>query len=159
MARLEVSRRRFAGLVMAGGLLAAGLVGARPALAIDPVFSHRGKAIRGYDPVAYFTAGKPVEGKPLFTHVYEGATWQFASAENRDAFAADPERYAPQYGGYCAWAVSQGYTASIDPDAWKIEDGKLYLNYSQSVQRRWARDIPGNVAKADRNWPGLKAGG
>lgn len=113
-------------------------------------------AIEGYDPVAYFTDGKPVEGSDDFTVDHNGATWHFASAANRDAFAADPEAYAPQYGGYCAWAVSQGYTAPIDPAAWKIVDGKLYLNYSQGVQNRWASDIPGNIAKADGNWPGIK---
>jgi hypothetical protein len=84
-----------------------------------------------------------------------GATWQFASADSRDSFAADPRKFAPQYGGYCAWAVSRGYTADTDPEAWKIIDGKLYLNYSKSVQRKWETDIPGNVAKADGNWPGL----
>ena len=158
MAQIDVSRRRFGGLVLASGLLVTGLTLARPGLAVDPVFTDGGKAIRGYDPVAYFTEGKPVKGKPLFTHDYDGATWQFASEANRDAFAADPARYAPQYGGYCAWAVSQGYTASIDPDAWKIVDGKLYLNYSRSVQRRWERDIPGHIAKADSNWPSVKTG-
>ena len=163
MAQIDVSRRRFGGLVLASGLVAAGatltaVTFSGPALAVDPVFTAGGKAIRGYDPVAYFTEGKPVKGKPLFTHDYDGATWQFASEANRDAFAADPARYAPQYGGYCAWAVSQGYTASVDPDAWKIVDGKLYLNYSRSVQRRWERDIPGHIAKADTNWPGIKSG-
>lgn len=159
MMQKALSRRRFAGLVMTGGLTAAALIAARPVLAIDPVFTKRGLAIRGYDPVAYFTDGKPVKGKAEFTSEHEGAVWRFASAANRDAFAADPLRYAPQYGGYCAWAVSEGYTASIDPDAWKIVDDKLYLNYSKSVQRRWERDIPGRIAKADANWPQIKAGG
>jgi len=131
----------------------------RPALALDPVFTWRRKAIRGTDPVAYFTEGKPVEGSRRFTHEWRGATWHFASAENRDAFEANPERYAPQYGGYCAWAVSRGYTASTDPKAWRIVDGRLYLNYSKSVQRRWEEDVPGNIAKADGNWPGLRDGG
>lgn len=162
MLRLPLSRRRIGAAVLAGGIVA-GLTGAgyfiaRPALAIEPVFSEDGLAIHGYDPVAYFTEGKPVEGKAEFTHSYEGTEWRFASAANRDAFAADPARYAPQYGGYCAWAVSQGYTASTDPDAWHIEAGKLYLNYSMSVQRDWAQDIPGHIAKGDANWPGLKAG-
>lgn len=156
---IDVSRRRFGGLMMAGGIAAIGFLAAGPALAIDPVFAKRGLAIRGYDPVAYFTESKPVKGKAEFTHEHEGAVWRFASAANRDAFAAEPERFAPQYGGYCAWAVAQGYTASIDPDAWRIESGKLYLNYSKSVQRRWERDIPGNIAKGDTNWPGIKAGG
>ena len=114
---------------------------------------NKGLAIRGTDPVAYFTQGSPVAGKAEFTHTWSGATWRFASAENRDRFAANPEQYAPQYGGFCSWAVSQGYTAPIDPQAWKIVDGKLYLNYSKGVQRRWERDIPGNIKKADANWP------
>ncbi|MEM7508535.1 MAG: YHS domain-containing (seleno)protein [Pseudomonadota bacterium] len=127
----------------------------RPAHASEsPVYSDwRGRAIRGTDPVAYFTEGKPVAGDSAFTHDWNGATWRFASAENRDAFAAKPESYAPQYGGYCAWAVAQGYTASTDPDAWDIVDGKLYLNYSKDVQSRWHRDVPGYIAKGDANWP------
>lgn len=115
-------------------------------------------AIDGTDPVAYFQEGRPVEGSSDFEHEWKGATWQFASAENRDLFAADPEAYAPQYGGYCAWAVSQGYTASIDPEAWKIVDGKLYLNYSKGVQSRWAQDIPGHITAADQNWPEIAKG-
>jgi YHS domain-containing protein len=91
--------------------------------------SFTGTAIEGYDPVAYFNEGRPVEGKSEFSQEWMDATWYFASAENRDLFAADPEKYAPQYGGYCAWAVSQGYTANIDPQAWKVVDDKLYLNY------------------------------
>lgn len=162
MALSVFSRRRVGGLLVAAGLaaavLAAALFSSGRALAIDPFFNTDGMAIQGYDPVAYFTEGEPVYGSPEFTHDYAGATWQFASAANRDAFAAEPERYAPQYGGYCAWAVSQGYTASTDPDAWRIEDGKLYLNYSKSVQSRWAEDIPGNISKADSNWPDLKSG-
>ena len=111
---------------------------------------------RGYDVVAYFTQAKPVEGKRSFTHNWNDAEWRFASAANRDLFAANPEKYAPQYGGWCAWAVSQGYTASIDPEAWRIVDGKLYLNYSKSVQSQWVQDVPGNITKGDRNWPSIK---
>ena len=118
-------------------------------------FAENNVAIRGADLVAYFTESAYVPGSSEFTHEWQGVTWQFASAENRDAFAADPDAYAPEYGGFCAWAVSQGYTAEIDPEAWKIVEGKLYLNYSPGVQRRWARDIPGNIAKADQNWPGV----
>src|SRR5690606_13006433 len=149
MLRFPLSRRRICTAVLAGGIVAglagAGYFMARPALALDPVFSEDGLAIHGYDPVAYFSEGRPVEGKAEFTHTYEGTEWRFATAANRDAFAADPARYAPQYGGYCAWAVSQGYTAPIDPDAWRIEGGQLYLNYSRSVQRDWAEDNPGHT--------------
>ena len=110
-------------------------------------------ATGGYDPVAYFTEGKPVAGKSDFTHQWKGVTWRFTNAKNRDLFKTKPEAYAPQYGGYCAWAVSQGYTAKGDPNYWKIVDGKLYLNYDASVQRNWEKDIPGHVSNANRNWP------
>jgi YHS domain-containing protein len=133
---------------------------AAPAVALSPVnrTTFGGVAIDGWDPVAYFTDGKPVEGSREFVHEWNGATWRFVSAAHRDLFAQAPEKYAPQYGGYCAWAVSQGYTADIDPEAWKIQDGRLYLNYSLDVQKKWAADIPGNVAKGDANWPKLLAG-
>lgn len=114
-----------------------------------------GVAIRGTDPVAYFLEDKPVQGRAEFAYEWQGATWRFSTAEHRDLFAAAPEQYAPQYGGFCAWAVSQGYTAPIDPNAWKIVDGKLYLNFNRSVQRRWEQDIPGHIAQADTNWPGV----
>ena len=124
------------------------------AAAKDAVYqSFFGTAIDGTDPVAYFTEGKPVEGSSDFAHEWNGAKWLFATAENRDLFAADPEKYAPQYGGYCAWAVAQGYTASTDPEAWRIVDGKLYLNYNKDVQSKWEADIPGHIADADGNWP------
>lgn len=110
-------------------------------------------AVGGHDPVAYFTDGKPVAGNPSITHQWKGATWRFASERNRDLFRARPEAYAPQYGGYCAWAVSQGYTAKGDPNHWKVVDGKLYLNYDANVQKNWEKDIPGHISRADRNWP------
>ena len=118
-------------------------------------FNEKGIAIKGTDPVAYFKEAKPVQGSKEFTHQWGNATWQFASAENRDLFASDPEKYAPQYAGFCAWAVSQGYTAPTEPDAWKIVDGKLYLNANQSIQRRWQKDIPGFIAKANQKWPSV----
>ena len=110
-------------------------------------------AVSGYDPVAYFTDGKPVEGDRANSYEWQGVTWRFATPENLEAFKADPAKYAPQYGGYCAWAVSQGYTASADPQAWRIVDGKLYLNYSLDVQKTWEQDVPGNITKANANWP------
>ena len=112
-------------------------------------------AVGGYDPVAYFTEGKPVEGKRDITHSWKGVTWRFASEKNRDAFKANPAAYAPQYGGYCAWAVSQGYTAKGDPKHWKVVNGKLYLNYDARVQRDWEKDVSGNIVKADKNWPAV----
>ena len=125
--------------------------------AAPPVYTGivKGVAVAGYDPVAYFTDGKPVKGSKDLITEYEGAAWRFASAANRDAFQADPAKYAPQYGGYCAWAVSQGYTANGDPQAWTIHDGKLYLNYNKKVRATWAKDIPGNVKKGDANWPAV----
>ncbi len=114
-------------------------------------------AINGYDPVAYFTESRPVEGSADHTTEWMGATWRFASAENKERFEADPEAYAPQYGGYCAYAVSQGYTASTDPDAWTVRDGKLYLNYNLQVRETWREDPAGFIAQADTNWPALKA--
>jgi YHS domain-containing protein len=114
-------------------------------------------AIKGYDPVAYFRESKPTKGSEDFTVEWKGAEWRFVSAKNREDFQTDPAKYAPQYGGYCAWAVSQGYTAGIDPDAWKIVEGKLYLNYDRSVQEKWQKDIPGLIRKADENWPKILA--
>ncbi len=128
------------------------------ALAIDPVFSSwRGLAIRGYDPVAYFSDGRPVEGSGEHSFEWKGATWRFASAENRKRFAADPQRYAPQYGGYCAYAVAHGTTAATDPEAWRIVDDKLYLNLDRDIQALWVEDISGFIRKADENWPMLLA--
>ena len=116
----------------------------------------RGIAIKGYDPVAFHKAGKPAEGSSKFELEWKDAKWRFASAEHRDVFRADPTKYAPQYGGYCAWAVAQGTTAGVDPEnAWKIVDGRLYLNYSVEVKKKWEMDIPGNIKKADANWPGV----
>lgn len=122
-----------------------------------PVYSDRDGAIRGYDAVAYFTQGQPMKGSREFTHQWNGATWRFASAENRDRFAAAPEKYAPQYGGYCAYGVASGYAVKIEPDAWSVVDGKLYLNYDRSVQAQWKADVPGYIRKADANWPGVLA--
>ncbi len=117
-----------------------------------------GWAAEGYDVVAYFTESKPIEGKSEFKYEWSGVKWRFASAKNRDLFATNPKKYAPQYGGYCAYAVSQGSTASVIPEAWSIVDGKLYLNYSKGVQEIWEKDIPGYIDTADKNWPGIKAG-
>ncbi len=110
-------------------------------------------AIEGADPVAYFTDKKTVKGSPEYSHRWKGGQWRFKNAANRDAFAAEPEKYAPQFGGYCAWAVSRGYTADIDPEAWTVHKGKLYLNYSKGVRDEWTKDIPGNIAKGENNWP------
>ena len=123
---------------------------------VDPVNHDRnGLAIKGYDAVGYFEQKRPVQGSTNFTYQWNGGTWQFESAQSRDLFISSPEKYAPQYGGYCAWAVSNNYTAPIDPEAWKIIDGKLYLNYSKRVQRMWEPEAARRIVDADRNWPGL----
>lgn len=120
-----------------------------------PVFTTGDGAIRGYDPVAYFTLGEPTRGSDQFTASWQGATYKFASAANLELFKAEPAAYAPQYGGYCAYAASKGATAGTVPDAWTIVEGKLYLNYSLGVRQRWRKDIPGHVRAADRNWPAV----
>jgi YHS domain-containing protein len=114
-----------------------------------------GVAIKGYDPVAYFEDGKPAKGDPANQYQWKGAAWQFSSAAHREAFAKDPEHYAPQYGGFCAYGVSEGHTAPINPEAWSIIDGKLYLNYDKQVQAEWKKDTKSRIRKADQNWPKL----
>lgn len=128
------------------------------AFAIEPIFSTEAGAIRGYDPVAYFTQHKPVKGKEALSYQWQGAEWHFSTQANLDAFKAEPEKFAPQYGGYCAYGVAQGYTPETDPAAFKVVNGKLYLNLSKLVLKRWLKDIPGYVKDADQNWPELKAG-
>lgn len=117
-----------------------------------PVFATEDGAIRGYDPVAYHVAGEPGRGQERFSSSYLGETWYFASAENKALFDTDPDRYAPAYGGYCAYAMSRNYVVSTDPDAWHIEDGRLYLNYSLGVRKTWLKDVPGYIERADANW-------
>jgi len=109
-------------------------------------------AIKGYDTVAYFKAGKALKGNESFTFPWHGMTWHFSTKENRDLFAAGPEKYAPQYDGFCAWAMTESRIAITDPEVWKIVDGKLYLNCSREAYEKWSRDIPGNIKKADTNW-------
>jgi YHS domain-containing protein len=130
------------------------LLFAGPALA-GTINDVDGVTIKGYDPVAYFAENRAVPGNAAFTAQYEGATFRFASAEHRDLFLAAPEKYVPQYGGFCAYGTSQGYKAVIDPQAFSIVDGKLYLNYDQSVRANWVKDIPGYVSQADKRWPSV----
>ena len=123
---------------------------------ISPInVTAEGIAIKGYDPVAYFTVGQPVQGKKEITHQWQSGTWLFANKMNLELFKNDPARYAPQYGGYWAYAVSRGTTADIDPNAWEIVDGKLYLNLNMDIQRTWTQDKTSNIKKADKNWPQL----
>ncbi|GIT92500.1 hypothetical protein JANAI62_29580 [Jannaschia pagri] len=151
-------------LILGGGLVVlAGSAGAAVLLRdrqLPParVYSENGLAIRGTDPVAYFTEGRPVSGDPTLTHDWADTTWAFASVDNRDRFAADPTAYAPQYGGFCAWAVAEkGELFSTQPANWAVVDGKLYLNFNDSVQARWNEDVPGFIAKGDARWPDIVA--
>ncbi len=125
---------------------------------VNTLYSDDGVAIRGYDPVAYHAQGKPVQGDAKITFNYKGATWRFASAENRDLFAANPEKYEPAYGGYCAYGTGEGYLVKTEPEAFTIIDGKLYLNYDVSVSEEFRQDIAGRIALAEKSWPELKAG-
>jgi YHS domain-containing protein len=120
------------------------------------VFTTSKGAIDGYDVVAYFTDAKPVKGDKQFSHPWEGATWYFASAAHRDLFKADPKKYAPAFGGFCAYGVSQGYKVKIEADAWDIVEGVLYLNYDIGVQKSWRKDRQGYIAKAKNNWTNIK---
>lgn len=119
-------------------------------------FVKNGAAIGGTDPVAYFTQGKPVAGSSNFTTEYDGVTWKFSSAANRDAFRKAPKKYAPQYGGFCAFGAAMGFKVPVIPEAWKIIDGKLYLNNSIPVQKRFDRDPEGHIHNADLNWKIIK---
>ena len=132
-------------------LTAAMLLAATTALAGE-FHERNGAVLGGHDPVAYFVDGKPVAGQVNLRHQHEGSTFLFSTAANRDAFAANPGKYAPQYNGYCAFGVSRGYKADIDPAAFTIVDGKLYLNYNRQVQQDWLKDVPGFIAKADSRW-------
>jgi len=139
----------------AGRLAAFSLVAAMTlsgALLAGEINEVGGVAIKGYDPVAYFTDGKAVNGKPEFASTYKGATFRFASAAHKKAFDAAPDRYAPQYGGFCAYGTADGHKADIDPAAFTVVSGKLYLNYSKAVQTRWKQDVPGYIAKANDRW-------
>jgi YHS domain-containing protein len=155
MRNRTAAARRTAIIASLGSMFALAL----PVLAKSPVDavnqSRKGIAAKGYDVVAYFTQSAPVKGQEQFRHSWNGATFLFASAANRDAFAKSPEKYAPQFGGYCAWAVGHGYTADIDPEAWRIVNGKLYLNYSKDIQKKWMQDQDKWIMEGNRNWPSL----
>jgi len=116
-----------------------------------------GLAAGGYDVTAYFTDGKAVRGSAKHELMLQGATWRFASAEGKARFLANPAAYTPQFGGYCAWAVSQGYLASGDPKQWKIVDGKLYLNFNARAKELWEADQDAAIERGNANWPGVLA--
>ena len=140
-------------LMLAGMLLLAGHVSANTS-EINLADSES-LAVQGYDVMAYWNDGEAKEGDPDISFEYKGAMWHFASVENRDAFAEEPEKYAPQYGGYCAYAAGNNALAPIDVNAWTIHEDKLYLNYSDGIRERWSKDIEAYIASADKNWPGL----
>lgn len=150
-----LDRRAF--IHLAAAALAAVRVEAQAATLqpINTLGSSDGVAIRGYDPVAYFRDSGPRPGKPEFSVRHGGAVWRFASAEHKALFEADPERYLPAYGGFCAYGTSRGYLVKIEPEAWSIVDGRLYLNYDLGVRETWARRTKTYIARADGNWPRL----
>jgi hypothetical protein len=140
--------------VVIGIATAIGAFNLRRVEGVEPVNKDKaGLALRGYDAVAYFHEGEPTEGRAEFVHEWNGARWLFKNAGNRVAFARSPETFAPQYGGYCSYAVAHGYTADADPQAWKIVNGKLYLNYNVEVRGLWEKDVPGYLRKSEQNWP------
>lgn len=120
---------------------------------VDALNLQQGLALKGYDPVAYYTDGAAAAGNPAISYQWQGATWLFSTPEHREAFKADPTHYAPQFGGYCAFAVSRGTTADAAPDQWAIVDGKLYLNNNAFAKKLWDQDRPGNIVAGDTNWP------
>jgi YHS domain-containing protein len=115
-----------------------------------------GVVLHGYDPVAYFTEGKPVPGREEFSAEYDGGRYLFATAAHRDAFVAHPQKYAPQYGGYCAFGVAEGKKFDVDPASFKIVDGKLYLNLNPQVLKKWSEDVAGHISRSEANWPKIR---
>lgn len=148
---MTATQRRSSPIAMLAAVLAATTFAA--SAWAGEFYEKQGAAIKGYDPVAYFSDGKPVKGSPEHKAQHKGSEFHFASRANRDAFAANPEKYAPQYGGFCAFGTAGGYKAAIDPAAFTIVNDKLYLNYSKGVQKQWGADIPGFVSRADGKWP------
>ena len=155
---MVMERRRetaFAVLIVVLGLFfavagsaAAGTDSPAPAVNAD-----KGIGLKGYDPVAYFVNGAPTKGSEQYSFVWKGVTYRFASAGNLEKFKADPEKYLPQYGGYCAYAMSLDRIADIDPSRWAIVNGKLYLNNGFVAEKLWSLNKNGNIVSADRNWP------
>lgn len=123
---------------------------------IDINADEKDLAIKGYDPVAYFTDQQAKLGISAYSATYKGATYHFASKENKERFEANPTEYVPQYGGYCAFGVAMNKKFDTDPEAWKVVDNKLYLNLDKSVQKRWLEDTAGYIASADSNWTNIK---
>jgi YHS domain-containing protein len=125
----------------------------------SPVYIESGKAIHGYDAVAYFTKSKAIQGNDKYVYTWNGGKWYFESADNLKAFTSNPNQYAPQYGGYCAYGMANGYKAPTEKDAWTIVNGKLYLNYNKEVQKLWIDKQAEFIDKANNNWPSVKEKG
>jgi len=155
-------RRRISGLRTAACfflmLAAAACTTTGGKVAVAPWDTPKGWGLDGYDPVAYFTDQKPVLGDPIYTYETQGVTWKFASLEHQKMFAADPGRYEPQFGGYCAFAVSLNTTAHGDPKQWAVVDDKLYVNANTIAAHLWSADRHGNIDKGDKNWPHIVKG-
>lgn len=143
----------FNSLVTVVAALTAGLF-VSTAWAVD--VRHSTPGLSGYDPVAYFTDAKPVRGSGYHTAVHDGVTYAFANAEHQKLFEADPEKYLPAYGGYCAYGVAVGKKFVANPEVWKVQDGTLYLNLDRNIQKQWEKDVPGHIKKANSNWPDIK---
>lgn len=155
----NASRRSFAALAIGGavaGLLPTAAFAYDEASTSSINLSQQNVAIAGHDPVAYFVANQASKGDRKYSATHQGATYYFASASNRDAFKANPAKYAPQFGGFCALGVALGKKLDVDPTVWKVVDDKLYFNVNRDVQAKWNEDIPGNLVKAQANWPLLK---
>lgn len=135
------------------GLLVSSLIAAGPAFAGDFNEEGGGIGIKGYDPVAYVSESRPTQGSEAYAYTYKGSKFLFASASNRDAFAKEPDRYAPQFGGYCAYGTAGGYKVDTQPDAFSVIDGKLYLNYNTHVRKLWNVDRAEKIQQAEANWP------
>jgi YHS domain-containing protein len=114
--------------------------------------NQNGTALRGFDAVAYFAVQSAVEGNPKYEYVWNGAKWLFSNSDNLEKFKKNPEAYAPQFGGYCSYAVSHGYTADGDPQIWKVVDGRLYLNYNQKAKEVWEKDMNTLIEEGQKNW-------
>jgi YHS domain-containing protein len=149
-------------LISGASALALGVLLPQSALAFDEDSNSSvnvdasGLALRGYDPVAYVTASRAIPGQSQFTASFGGANYRFVSAANRDTFVANPAQYVPAFGGFCAMGVALEKKLDVDPQSWRVVDGKLYLNVNKDVQKRWLDDVPGNIANAEKNWPRLK---
>ncbi len=155
---MTISKLVMAALVSTALLGAVAPVQAADEVNVVPGLSIAGAplALHGYDAVAYFTEGRPMRGLDKLVHIHEGAAYRFSSEAHLDAFKKNPGRYAPQYGGFCAFGVSVGKKFDGDPQLWKVEDGKLYLNLNEEIYETFLKDVDGNIRKAEGNWPEIE---